>query len=424
MRTLLDNSTLTSVFRAVGLIDNSNRDLFELDLSSLRLFIDNVLLSKEIIVVDNYKEEHSEERKKWLKHDCFNFIGIPEKVENKMLKNARAQVYNWELSRHLATDFAQIFDDLSILFRHAWRGSESFLVLKAFGIENKYNSTITKSLIEHIDKSQEVSKSLKKFSPKFYNKETLRLAQSVSWAAIRTVYYRQASKFLGCEYNSHPLRNVYNAKCILFDNHPFTRTDKLHSSKIIRKPRNKEEWDLYYEDYKKKDGYFSDIYQFFRYFWQSCNEKDDNIFGVQTFDIEIPPFLAYVLSKLDRYKYEGSNFLEVALELRDKPEITALRELLYHIYEECGEDDRPKAIREFARELRDLKERMQVHLGYERERVGISIKLISYNLTVPRFMTKPLYPHKPHLSFIRDIIVELASVGSMGRLIDQLWRKS
>ena len=133
--------------------------------------------------------------------------------------------------------------------------------------------------------------------------------------------------------------------------------------------------------------------------------------------------MAYVLSKLDSFEYDGKNFLEIVLELREKPDVTALRNLLNYIYYECSENDKPQAIRDFARELRGLKERMQVHLGYERERVGVSVKLVSYELTVPRFMTKPLYPHKPHLAFIRDIIVELASVGSMGCLIDQLWRR-
>lgn len=55
MRSLLDNSTLTSAFRAIGLIKNTSRELFELDLSALRLFIDTILLSNEIIIVDNYK---------------------------------------------------------------------------------------------------------------------------------------------------------------------------------------------------------------------------------------------------------------------------------------------------------------------------------------------------------------------------------
>ena len=192
-----------------------------------------------------------------------------------------------------------------------------------------------------------------------------------------------------------------------------------YTSKIPKK--NREEWDKYYAEYQKRNQYFADVNYFFRSFWQSCNEKDDNVFGVQTFDIEIPPFLAYVLSKLGDLDCKGKDLLEVILKLREQRDVAALRGLLNYIYCECSEDDKPKAIREFARELRGLKERMQIHLGYEREKVGVSAKLVSYNLTVPRFLTKPLYPHKPHLAFIRDVIVELASVGTMGRLVDQLW---
>ena len=73
------------------------------------------------------------------------------------------------------------------------------------------------------------------------------------------------------------------------------------------------------------------------------------------------------------------------------------------------------------RELADLRVRLQVYLGYDREKVSLSAKIVSYPLTVPRCMTRPFYPSKPHLAFIRDVILELASVGAMGRLNDLLW---
>ena len=420
MRAVLDNATLTAGFRAIGLIKNPHRELFDLDVSALRVIVDNIILSNEIHILDNYKPEYKQQRKEWLSYDFVKFHDIPESLDLHMLKNARAHVYNWQLSRHLATDLADVFDDLSILFRYAWRGSEAFLVLKAFGIDNKYNSTLTKSLIEFLEISEGEHKQLKKFTPKYYNRETLKLAQAVSWTAIRAVYYREASKWLGCEYISHPLRNIYNDKCILFDNHPHTRKHKLHSAAFTpQKPKTREDALNKLEEALIRDRYFSDLNNFFKYFWQTCNEKDDNIFGVQTYDIDIPPFLAYVLSKSD-----GRSIINTAIELRNGKEATNLRKLLQYIYYECNESDQPKAIREFAAELRELKERLQVYLGYSRERIGISAKLLSYNFTVPRFMTKPLYPHKPHLAFIRDVICELASVGSMGRLIDLLWVNS
>ena len=153
-------------------------------------------------------------------------------------------------------------------------------------------------------------------------------------------------------------------------------------------------------------------------FGKPVTRRMTTFLGVQTYDVDIPP-LVYVLSKSD-----GRSIINSAIELRNGKEATNLRKLLQYIYYECNEGDQPKAIREFGAELRELKERLQVYLGYSRERIGISAKLLSYNFTVPRFMTKPLYPHKPHFAFNRDVICELASVGSMGRLIDLLWVNS
>ncbi|MBI4964523.1 MAG: hypothetical protein HY913_14690 [Desulfomonile tiedjei] len=420
MRALLDNSTLTAAFRAIGLIPNPNRDLFDLDVSALRVLIDNLIISDEIYILDDYKPEFSEERKAWLPYDFVSFESIPEPLSNRMLKHARAHVHNWHLGQHLATDFAELFNDMAILFRHAWRGSESFLVLKAFGVENKYNNTVTRSLIQFLPKSGDESQNLREFSPKAYNRATVGLAKAVAWSAIRTVYYRQAGKLLGCDYMPHPLRNMYNAKCILYDNHPNTRKIKLHSAQLPP------ERDRRYEEYIRERNYLNDMNGFFRRFWQSCNEKDDNVFGIQTFDVEMPPFLSYVLRQYEHSMFGGGgeNIINMALELRESEGPKRLRELLKYIYVDCKDIDRPSALRAFAAELRGLKERLQVYLGYQRERINLSAKVVSYNFSVPRFMTKPFYPYKPHLAFIRDVILELASVEAMGRLTDFLWTRT
>ncbi len=419
MRTLLDNSTLTAAFRAIGLIDNDNRELFDLDIASLRVLIDTIILSKDIYILDNYKEEYSEERKSWLDNDDIKFKEIDEKLDKNMMKNARAHVSNWKLTEHLGTELSQIFDDLSILFKHAWRNSESFLVLKAMGVEDKYGSTITKALREYLyDDVDELNK-LIDYSPKAYNKETLRIAQSMAWSSIRTVFYREASILLGTEYCPHPLRNIYNAKCILFDNHPHTRTKKLHSEEIIdlEKVKSREEFLDMYKKYKKKQEYYNHINTFFRNFWQDCNEKDDNIFGVETFDIEMPPFLAYVLKK----STNKNVVIENAFKLRESRAVKELREKLYYVYYKCDPNKKAEELRKFAVELRELKKYLQKYLGYDREKIGVNLKIMSYDMTVPRFMTRPLYPFKPHLAFIRDVILELASASTMGRLIDRLW---
>jgi hypothetical protein len=166
--------------------------------------------------------------------------------------------------------------------------------------------------------------------------------------------------------------------------------------------------------------YVHNLNNFFKNLWTTCNQSDDNVFGIETYDIDIPPFLACVLKKINRSS-APQEIMDRAFELREDPGCASLRRKLIEIHGESDMSRKNALIREFAYELRDFKHRMQVYLGYERERVSLSAKIVSYGVTVPRCVVKPLYPHKPHLAFMRDVILELASVSTMGRLMDQLW---
>jgi hypothetical protein len=235
MRALLDNSTITAALRAMGHIANPDRRLFEIDTAALRVLTDAVLLAEEILILDNYKEEHRAERQRVLSHSCFRFQEIPVRLDERFLGHARAHVHNWRLSQHLGTELADVLEDLAVMFRHAWRSSEAFLVLKAFGVDNVYHSSIVSALNDVMVQAEKAGAELTDFRPKSYNKKTQEFAQALSWLAIRTVYYRQAAKVTGCEYLPHPVRNFFNLKCILFDNHPFTRKSKLHSAALAPK---------------------------------------------------------------------------------------------------------------------------------------------------------------------------------------------
>jgi hypothetical protein len=338
------------------------------------------------------------------------------------LKHAAAHVWNWKIVRELGTDLDGIFDELSILFRHAWRNSESFLVLKALGVENKYNSQIVEGLKEFCAQNAEAVKYVRS-KAKHYNKETMKVVQSLTWSANRTVYYRQLSKLTGTEYIPHPLRNTFNLNCILFDNHPDTRKFKEKSSDITTKPTDRDSMLRYFDASSAHKDYVNNLNHFFRNLWNKCNESDDNVFGIQTFDIDVPPFLAYVLKSVDK-RSAPQQIIDNAFELRESRDCSALRLKLVALYKEADIERKTHLIREFTGELRDLRHRMQMYLGYEREKVSLSAKVISYGVTVPRCVLKPLYPHKPHLAFMRDVILELAGVSTMGRLMDQLWSVS
>lgn len=407
MRTLIDNSTITGAFRACGLAPIHDRELFDLDLASLRLLVDSLVLSQEIIILDHYKPEYSDERKRHLSGDFIRFHKLPQKLDERLAQEAVAHVRNWELGRKIATTYQGVYDQLNLLFRHAWRRSESFLVLKALGVKDKYNSPVVKGLFDLVNDAGIPPVLKEKSWTKGYNKETERVIQTIVWSAIRTVYYRQVAKVIGAEYLPHPLRNQFNLQCILFDNHPYARGLKLHSKAHIDLPPT----------ISPPENH---IAEFIKSLWDKCNEEEDNLFGVQTFDTQIPPFLGVILNRLDEYSHP-KDILRLTLELRNQPESIRLRTLLCNIWSTPEGPQKVELIRELIHELADLRRRLQVYLGYDREKISLSAKIVSYSLTVPRCMIKPLYPHKPHLAFIRDVVLELASVGTMGRLVDILW---
>lgn len=412
MRALIDNATLTAALRALALAPRGNKELFDLDIAALRAIVDAIMLADKIIIPDTYKVEHTPERKTLFAHPDVHFQQIPDKLDEKLRINAAAHVHNSELLRRLATDYQGLYDQLGILFRHAWRNSESFLVLKALGVKDKYNNVIIEGMIGDTD----VDIATRAMRAKAYNAETKRVVQSLTWAAIRTVYYRQLAKLTGTEYLPHPLRHQFNLQFILFDNHPFARTQKLHSA-MLKKPLFSGERESV--EFMMGGGVVGAITNFCREFWESCAEADKNVFGISTFDIEMPPFLGRLLAEI----YPGmknTELLKKLFSLRADKEATALRNKLSHAWHSAKDDD-PSPLRELGHEFRELRTSLQKHLGYDREHIKISAKLVSYQLTVPRCMTKPYYPFKPHLAFVRDTILELAAVGSMGRLYDLLY---
>ena len=90
MQILIDNATVTAALRAAGQIPNRNRELFDLDVTALRVFVEALVFGNEVIVVDNYKEEYSEERKSILQKHGVKFVQFPTAVENKLRRDAVA----------------------------------------------------------------------------------------------------------------------------------------------------------------------------------------------------------------------------------------------------------------------------------------------------------------------------------------------
>jgi hypothetical protein len=168
------------------------------------------------------------------------------------------------------------------------------------------------------------------------------------------------------------------------------------------------------------DTYPALVNRFFRSFWTECTKSEENDFGISTHDVDVPPFLGYVVNSISSPE-QIPKVLENALKLRDDPGCRGLRDRLYDVYIEEDMGIRDEKLRRLLQEFTDVKQRMQSYLGYRREKVSLKAKFVSYAMTVPRCLLKPLYPFRPHMALIRDVIQELASISTFGKVYDILW---
>lgn len=290
MRVLLDNATLTAALRASGMIPRSSDDaqVLDLDIAALRLLLEQIVFAEHITLLDTYKPEYTPERRAVLSHESVRFQAVPEKLDRKMAKHAAAHVVNWGLTKDAGNGYNGLFEELSVLFRHVWRNSESFLVFRALGEPDKYNSPVIAGYREHLKTGNGAGVVKSMPQGKTYNERSARVLQSLVWSAVRAVYYRQCGLLVGAEYVPHPLRNTFNLKCILFDNHPSTRKSKLDTNgrsnmwpdevwKKIGKPRS----------HNFAIEYTSLVENFLKKFWDDCVQADKNLFGIATIPFKV-----------------------------------------------------------------------------------------------------------------------------------------
>lgn len=68
MATLIDNSTISSVQRALGFVPIAEPNLLDMEHVALGRFVEAFLFHDQLVIPDNYKEEFSEQRKDLLDH--------------------------------------------------------------------------------------------------------------------------------------------------------------------------------------------------------------------------------------------------------------------------------------------------------------------------------------------------------------------
>ena len=128
MATLIDNSTISSVQRALGFVPISEPNLLDMEHVALGRFVEAFLLHDQLVVPDNYKEEFSKQRKDLLEHPSVSFAQIPSQKDREYIETASGLSETWTEAFQAQKDsglFSHYFQQVQAFSHFLWEHSSS-----------------------------------------------------------------------------------------------------------------------------------------------------------------------------------------------------------------------------------------------------------------------------------------------------------
>jgi hypothetical protein len=405
---LLDNATITSAFRALGLIPIADPDLLDIEQTALERLTEAVLLADKVLLPDNYKKEFRKHRMYFLNDECFEHVPV-EPVEDREMSEISGELCKvWFDSFQAGSErgtFSRYFEQARTFSLFIWerQGSVFYLVFRALG-HTKDNPLVAAFLA----------------SPTDYNsaKNVRILAENgepVEWKKLSTHVQRMVAvlAWLGNQYIWH---QVFAAKKdVIYLSHPlreFFAYDFLNRLKMTSHSAS----------------------EFAKAFNTGMDAFQDNLFKLlESMNLvesaespRLPNFLPLVLS----HASNGGDFLKVIYQLRNESKIVELREVFTDIEVNLSKGN----IKPYKRLLEDInklgKDVLRFH-GIESSYIKISPPLALFGVSVsgddtgiklpiPSFLYKQYFLMRRYRAFLRSIMDELAIAPTLGKYKDKI----
>jgi len=240
---LIDNSTLTGVQRLLGDIPISNTIVSDMDMLCLETLVQGILFYDEVVVLDDYKEEWQEQRRKAF--PFLRFFSLPANTQLKLLEQAKVEVENIvprvEAGQFTDKDFSEFFRLLKMNVTFTWDKSSSafFLTQKMLagvgGVDlEKYSQLAASIYFELDDRKSANGVKLEQreinliasdgsiinpeYSPnsdmKGLSKQARAFFAGLNWLAFRTIYFSLVATTLQADLLLHPIRHAFHLNWI------------------------------------------------------------------------------------------------------------------------------------------------------------------------------------------------------------------
>lgn len=236
---LIDNSTLTGVQRLLGDIPIRNTIVSDMDMICLETLVQGILFYDEIVVLDDYKEEWQEQRRR--KFPFLRFFSLPDRENLALLEQAKSEVANIvprvEAGQFTDKDFAEFFRLLKMNVTFTWdmQSSAFFLTQKMLagvgGVDLEKYSQLADAIYFQLDDRQSaggakleqrsinlIASDGSHVAPdgstdsniKGLSKQASAFFAGLNWLAFRTIYFSLVATTLQADLLLHPIRHAFH----------------------------------------------------------------------------------------------------------------------------------------------------------------------------------------------------------------------
>lgn len=408
---ILDNGTLKSALVALGLMDPPGNDMIikvlDIHVASAEVLIESLLLHDHIYVPKVHAEDYPKTvaiTQSAIGQSILEELPLTTTDIKAINVFAESDFSSWPLANEDILKRLRGFTGVenSVYSVSKWDKWIYQTKYSGYSVPGwSYLKLASDFRINHLD-GQENSDAIKALLQKMLLregkhsfKETEELDAMILWLVYRTILYDCISWLTGVPYTPHPQRaslwqaiNLRRSNPILFRNLP---------EQALSKAREKVAGQI------------------------------NNSMGFHLYDVKIPPFFTYVLSKAA----STSELLEITMNLRDDKRVRALRKTLQNITEQLYTEKSIVKIQRLRESFDTLTDRLETeYLVKPPPKISPSIQLgsvfgIQFDTPIPlpisKLATRLGTLGKPHLAVLRDVFSTTVNIWKLSNEYDRLF---
>lgn len=399
---LIDNSTVSSVQRALGKAKTRDPTLLDVEQAALDRFIEAVLFSDRVVVPDNYKEPFTPARKQLLSSFGVELNSVDPPIEQSLNEIARGLSAPWVEAFSEGSDralFDKYFAQIDAFSKFIWEhsSSEFFLVFRAHGIGKE--SPLIEALLAS-PKNDELGKQLKIVAKdgrevawdKMSN-HVQRMLGVMGWLGHQYVWYQSYGARYDLTYSPHPLREF-------FANDFMSRVSISASSAV---------------DFR--DAFSEGMTRF----------KSNLQAGLQSmgalpnsYQFSVPNLLPAVVLQ----SKNPDDFINTVAQLRADSKVAEIRSVLSQMKADAERGDHRKRA-QFLSDIDNIGKALSAQLGIESRFIklkppttitGISIEGddAGIKLPIPSTLYRQFFLNRRYRAFLRDVMSDIARPSQYG----------